>query len=151
MKGEAVERLFNDRFGEPRGRASFRSRSRRSSTTPISGLIEYLGTHTTPEVPLGGVVRITIALPPFIEAVEVRGHLYFDGGVVELLPIQPVLDQGPFDHVFGLNFMLPERLTPDDITGWHKSRWGSCEPPASCSRPIRSSSPDAQSASSPTR
>jgi hypothetical protein len=50
------------------------------------GLIEYLGTHTTPEVPLGRVVRITIALPPFIEAVKVRGHLYVDGGVVELLP-----------------------------------------------------------------
>ena len=88
------------------------------------GLIEYLGTHTTPEVPLGRVVRITIALPPFIEAVEVRGHLYVDGGVVELLPIQPVLDHGPFDHVFGLNFMLPERLTPDDITGWHRKPMG---------------------------
>ncbi len=123
MKGEAVERLFNDRFG---GLAV--------GELPIPlativyntdlGLIEYLGTHTTPEVPLGRAVRITIALPPFIEAVEVRGHLYVDGGVVELLPIQPVLDHGPFDHVFGLNFMLPERLTPDDITGWHRKPMG---------------------------
>ena len=123
MKGEAVERLFNDRFG---------SLAVGELPIPLAtivynadlGLIEYLGTHTTPEVPLGRVVRITIALPPFIEAVEVRGHLYFDGGVMELLPIQPVLDQGPFDHVFGLNFMLPERLTPDDITGWHRKPLG---------------------------
>jgi predicted acylesterase/phospholipase RssA len=123
MKGEAVERLFNDRFG-----------SLAVGELPIPfativyntdlGLIEYLGTQTTPQVPLGRVVRITIALPPFIEAVEVRGHLYIDGGVVELLPIQPVLDDGPFDHVFGLNFMLPERLTPDDITGWHRKPMG---------------------------
>ena len=123
MKGEAVELLFNDRF---RGLAV--------GELPIPlativynadlGLIEYLGTFTTPEVPLARVVRITIALPPFIEAVEVRGHLYVDGGVVELLPIEPVLDHGPFDHVFGLNFMLPERLTPEDITGWHKRPMG---------------------------
>ena len=123
MKGEAVEHLFDDRFGSlPVGELAI----------PLAtivynadlGLIEYLGTHTTPEVPLGRVVRITIALPPFIEAVEVRGHLYVDGGVVELLPMQPVLDHGPFDHVFGLNFMLPERLTPEDITGWNKQPMG---------------------------
>jgi len=123
MKGEAVERLFTDRFG-----------TIAVGELPIPfativynadlGLIEYLGTHTTPEVSLARVVRITIALPPFIEAVEVRGHLYVDGGVVELLPIQPVLDGGPFDHVFGLNFMLPERLTPEDITGWQRKPLG---------------------------
>ncbi len=123
MKGEAVEQLYNERFG-----------STSVGELPIAlativynadrGLIEYLGTHTTPEVSLGRVVRITIALPPFIEAVEVRGHLYVDGGVVELLPTQPVLDYGPFDQVFGLNFMLPERLTPADITGWHRRRMG---------------------------
>lgn len=123
MKGEAVEHLFNDRFGSlPVGDLAI----------PLAtivynadlGLIEYLGTHATPEVSLGRVVRITIALPPFIEAVEVRGHLYVDGGVVELLPTQPVLDHGPFDHVFGLNFMLPERLTPEDITGWNTKPMG---------------------------
>jgi predicted acylesterase/phospholipase RssA len=123
MKGEAVERLFNDRFG---------TLAVGELPIPLAtivyntdlGLIEYLGTHTSPEVSLGRVVRITIALPPFIEAVDVRGHLYVDGGVVELLPTAPVLDHGPFDHVFGLNFMLPERLTPDDITGWHTKPMG---------------------------
>jgi predicted acylesterase/phospholipase RssA len=123
MKGEAVERLFEDRFG---GLAV--------GELPIPlativyntdlGLIEYLGTHTTPEVALGRVVRITISLPSFIEAVEVRGHRYVDGGVVELLSIEPVLDHGPFDHALGLNFMLSERLEPDDITGWHKKPMG---------------------------
>ena len=123
MKGEAVERLFNDRFGGVAVGELPIPLATIVYNTDL-GLIEYLGTHTTPEVPLGRAVRITIALPPFIEAVEVRGHLYVDGGVVELLPIQPVLDHGPFDHVFGLNFMLPERLTPDDITGWHRKPMG---------------------------
>ena len=123
MKGDAVERLFNDRFdGLAAGELPIPLATIVYNTD--LGLVEYLGTHTTPEVPLGRVVRITIALPPFIEAVEVRGHLYVDGGVVELLPIQPVLDDGAFDHVFGLNFMLPKRLTPDDITGWHRKPMG---------------------------
>jgi predicted acylesterase/phospholipase RssA len=123
MKGEAVERLFNDRFpGLTVGELQI----------PLStivyntdlGLVEYFGTHTTPEVPIGRLVRITIALPVFIESVEVRGHLYVDGGLIELLPTQPTVDHGPFDHVFGINFMLPERLEPDDITGWQNKPMG---------------------------
>lgn len=123
MKGEAVERLFNDRFdGLTAGQLPI----------PLStivyntdlGLVEYFGTHTTPEVPIGRLVRITIALPVFIESVEVRGHLYVDGGLIELLPTQPVIEHGPFDHVFGINFMLPEGLQPDDITGWQTKPMG---------------------------
>ncbi len=91
LKGNAVERLFNERFGDlPVGELPI----------PLAtivynadlGLIEYFGTHATPEVSIGRLMRITIALPPFLEAVDVRGHLYVDGGVVELLPTQPVLD-----------------------------------------------------------
>jgi NTE family protein len=123
MKGEAVERLFDERFpGLTAGEFAI----------PLStivyntdlGLVEYLGTHTTPEVSIGRLVRITIALPVFIESVEVRGHLYVDGGLIELLPTQPTIDHGPFDHVFGINFMLPEGLEPDDITGWQQKPLG---------------------------
>ncbi|MGA2013694.1 MAG: patatin-like phospholipase family protein [Solirubrobacteraceae bacterium] len=123
MKGEAVQRLFNERFG-----------GLTAGELPIPlativyntdhGVAEYFGTHTTPEVSIGRLVRITIALPVFIEAVEVRGHLYVDGGLIELLPTQPAIEHGPFDHVFGLNFMLPEGLTPSDITGWHRKPMG---------------------------
>jgi predicted acylesterase/phospholipase RssA len=70
------------------------------------------------------LVRITIALPVFIESVEVRGHLYVDGSLIELLPTQPTIEYGPFDHVFAINFMLPERLKPDDIAGWHRKPMG---------------------------
>ncbi|HEX8975686.1 MAG TPA: patatin-like phospholipase family protein [Gemmatimonadales bacterium] len=123
MKGEAVERLFTDRLG---------TLTAGELPVPLAtivyntdlGLAEYFGTHTTPEVTVARLVRITIALPVFIESVEVRGHLYVDGGLIELLPTQPVIEHGPFDHVFGLNFMLPEGLTPEDITGWQKKPLG---------------------------
>jgi NTE family protein len=123
LKGEAVERLFNDRFDK----IAVGDLAIPLATIVYNadlGLIEYFGTHTTPEVSLGRLMRITIALPPFLEAVDVRGHLYVDGGVVELLPTQPVLDYGPFDHAFGINFMLPEGLEPEDITGWDRRPMG---------------------------
>jgi NTE family protein len=123
MKGEAVERLFDERFGHltvgelPIALATI------VYNTDL-GVVEYFGTHTTPEISIGRVVRTAIALPVFIESVEVRGHLYVDGGLIELLPTQPAIEHGPFDHVFGINFMLPEGLEPDDITGWQNKPMG---------------------------
>jgi NTE family protein len=123
MAGEAMERLFDDRFGSmPVGELAI----------PLSaivydmdrGLIDYFGTRETPEVPLGRLIRIAIGLPLFIEAAEVRGHLYVDGGIIDLMPVGPILDDGGFDHVFHLNFMLPPQLEPEDITGWIDSRMG---------------------------
>ncbi len=46
------------------------------------------------------------------------------GGIIELFPPQPILEDGGFDHVFGLNFMLPPRFEAQDITGWGERRWG---------------------------
>jgi NTE family protein len=116
-KGEAIERLFARRLHEMR-----------CGATPIPittivynmdlGTVEYFGTERTPDVPLGHLVRVAIALPLFIESVPVHGHLYVDGGVIEVWPARPVIEEGGFDHVFGINFMLPPRFEPKDITGW---------------------------------
>jgi NTE family protein len=116
-KGEAVERLFDERV-----------RGMRCGDTSIPiktivynmdlGRVEYFGTVETPDVTVGHLVRVAIALPLFIESVPVHGHLYVDGGIIEVWPIQPVLDEDGFDHVIGVNFMLPRGLEPRDITGW---------------------------------
>lgn len=116
-KGEAIERLFARRLHEMR-----------CGETPIPittivynmdlGTVEYFGTKRTPDVPVGHLVRVAIALPLFIESVEVHGHLYVDGGVIEVWPAGPVVEDGSFDRVFGVNFMLPSGFEPDDITGW---------------------------------
>jgi predicted acylesterase/phospholipase RssA len=123
MQGEAVERLFDERLAGLTAGELMIPLSTIVYNTDL-GLTEYFGTFQTPELSIGRLVRITIALPVFIESVEVDGHLYVDGGLIELLPTQPAIDHGPFDHVFGLNFMLPEGLEPDDITGWQKQPMG---------------------------
>jgi NTE family protein len=122
-KGEAIERTFDERFG---------SLKVGDLPIPISsivydmdrGAVDYLGSDSHPELTIGRLVRTAIALPVFIESVEVDGHLYVDGGIIELLPAQPILRDGGFDHVFAVNFMLPPQLEPEDITGWQNTRMG---------------------------
>jgi NTE family protein len=122
-KGEAIERTFDERLGEL---------AVGELPTPISsivfdmdrGVTDYVGSQATPQLSIGRLVRIAIALPVFIEAVDVGGHLYVDGGIVELLPAAPILRDGGFDHVIAVNFMLPPQLEPEDITGWQNTRMG---------------------------
>ncbi|MGH2983920.1 MAG: patatin-like phospholipase family protein [Solirubrobacterales bacterium] len=117
-KGEAIEHLFDRRLAEmPCGR----------SPIPITtivynmdlGKVEYFGSARTPEVTIGHLVRVAIALPLFIEAVPVRDHLYVDGGIIENWPARPAIEgDGRFDHVIGVNLMLPKGFEPRDISGW---------------------------------
>ena len=122
-KGEAIERTFNERF------ASLKVGDLHIPLASIvydmdRGVVDYLGSATKPDLTVGKLVRIAIALPVFIESVEVDGHLYVDGGIIELLPAEPILHDGEFDHVFAVNFMLPPQLEPEDITGWQDTRMG---------------------------
>ena len=55
------------------------------------GEVEHFGSARTPEVTVGQLVRIGIALPLFIESVRVRGHLYVDGAIIDLFPAEPVI------------------------------------------------------------
>jgi NTE family protein len=122
-KGEAIQRTFDERFGPL---------TAGELPIPITSIVydmdrggvDYFGSTTRPELTIGRLVRIAIALPVFIEAVEVDGHLYVDGGIIDLLPAEPILRDGGFDHVFILNFMLPPQLQPDDITGWKDEPMG---------------------------
>lgn len=116
-KGEAIQRTFDERFGDL---------TARDLSIPLSsvvydldrGGVEYFGTDTQPQLTIGQLVRIAIALPLIMEAVEVDGHLYVDGGVVDLLPTEPLLADGAIDHVIAVNVMLPPQLEPIDLTGW---------------------------------
>jgi len=122
-KGEAIERTFNERLGSLRvGELAIPLES--IVYDMDRGNVSYFGTRSTPALSVGRLVRTAIALPVFIEAVEVDGHLYVDGGIIELLPAAPILREEPFDHVFAVNFMLPPQLHPDEITGWQDTPMG---------------------------
>jgi NTE family protein len=122
-KGEAIECLFDAQtWSRPAGELQI----------PLStivynmdlGEVDYFGSARTPEMTVGQLVRIGIALPLFIEAVDVRGHLYVDGGIIDLFPAEPVIEDPSIDHAFGINVMLPRRFQAENVTGWQTHRMG---------------------------
>jgi NTE family protein len=116
-KGEALEHLFDRRLWRM---------SAGETDIPLHtvvynldrGRVRYFGSDETPELTLGELVRIAVALPLFVEAVRVEGDLYVDGGVVDAFPAEPMIADGGFDRVFGLNVLLPPGLEGEDIKGW---------------------------------
>jgi NTE family protein len=84
-KGEAIQRTFDERFGDL---------TVGELPIPLTSIVydmdrggvDYFGTDTKPHLSVGRLVRIAIALPALVEAVEVDGHLYVDGGIIDLLP-----------------------------------------------------------------
>jgi NTE family protein len=111
-KGEALEQLFDRRLWRM---------SAGETDIPLHtavynmdrGRVRYLGSDETPELTLGELVRISVAQPLFAEAVRVEGDLYVDGGVVDAFPAEPMIADGGFDRVFGLNLVLPPGLEGD--------------------------------------
>jgi NTE family protein len=115
-KGEALERLFDRRLWHM---------SAGETDIPIHttvynvdrGRLEQFGSETTPDLTLGELVRIAVALPVAVEAVRVEGDLYVDGGVIDAFPTEPLVEDGGFDRVFGLNVLLPPGLDGDEVDG----------------------------------
>lgn len=116
-KGAAVERLFDSQDWSRRAGALDIPLVTNAYNMDL-GELRYFGSTQTPEATLGQLIRISIALPLFIESVEVDGHLYVDGGIIDPFPADPVIADPTIDHAFGVNFMLPAQLQPEEITGW---------------------------------
>ncbi|MEA2349529.1 MAG: hypothetical protein QOG86_470 [Thermoleophilaceae bacterium] len=115
-KGEALERLFDRRLW--RMLAGETDIPIHTTVYNVDrGRLEQFGSETTPELTLGELVRIAVALPVAVEAVRVEGDLYVDGGVIDAFPTEPIVDDGGFDRVFGLNVLLPPGLEGDDVDG----------------------------------
>ena len=148
-KGEAIERTFDERYG------SLQVGELAIPLTSIvydmdRGVVDYFGSESTPELTIGRLVRIAIALPVFIEAVEVDGHLYVDGGIIDLLPAEPILRDGGFDHVFAVNFMLRPSSSRRTSAAGRTPAWACSRPAARRSRASSSSSRSGRCGSSAT-
>ncbi len=82
----------------------------------------YLGTRTRPEMPLPQVVRAAVTLPLFMRPFEVDGAQCGDGGVVNIFPVDPLVDHHPeLDFYIGVNAFYPDNFRGEDHTGWHRA------------------------------
>jgi NTE family protein len=122
LSGDALEHSFRDLLGD---------RRLGETEIPFSAVVwnidlnrvEYIGTRSTPEMPVALAARVGISIPIFVEPVQIGSHLYGDGGVVDIFPVRPVLDEQP-DVIVGLNCYLPEDFAGEDLSGWRDRTLG---------------------------
>ena len=82
----------------------------------------YLGTRTRPDMGLPEVVRAAVTLPLFMRPFELDGALCGDGGIVNVFPVDPLVDHHPeIDFFIGVNAFYPQNFDGEDHTGWHRS------------------------------
>ena len=81
--------------------------------------VEILGTRATPDLPVAVAIRTSIAIPIFVEPMQIGPHVYGDGGIIDIFPVRPVLEARP-DQVLGLNCYLPVGFEGEDVTGWRQ-------------------------------
>lgn len=87
--------------------------------------LEYLGPRTHPDVPVARAVHMALALPLFIEPVELGGGYWCDGGIVDIFPVRPVLDvEERCAAAVAINGFYPPGFAGEDATGW-QARAGS--------------------------
>jgi NTE family protein len=118
LKGEAVEAAYQARFGDLRlADLSI------PVYTPVwevdHNRVVHIGPETHPNLPVARAVRMSVALPLFIQAVSMDGAWWCDGGVVDIFPVQPVLDRVRPEAVVAVNGFYPPGFAGEDETGWH--------------------------------
>lgn len=118
VRGEALERSLRRLVGDRR-----LGETRIPFSMPAWNIdrnrVEIFGTHSTPDLPVAVAIRTAIAIPIFVEPVQIGPHVYGDGGVIDIFPVRPVLEVQP-DLVLGLNCYLPVGFEGEDVTGWRQ-------------------------------
>lgn len=117
LRGEAIERTYSRRLGRL---------TLGQTRIPLSDVVwnidrnevEHLSTRTTPDFPVARAARVAISIPIMVEPVRIGSHYYGDGGIVDIFPVQPLLEE-PLDRIIGLNFYLPHDFQGDDIGHWY--------------------------------
>ncbi len=81
----------------------------------------YLGSKTAPDMRLARLARAAVTLPVFMQPVEIDGALCADGGVINIFPVQPLVDHHPeIDFFIGVNGFYPENFDGEDHSGWQE-------------------------------
>jgi NTE family protein len=119
LKGEAVEAAYRSRFGDLRlGDLAIPVYS------PLwevdRNRVVHIGPETHPDLPLARAVRMSVSLPLFLQSVPMNDTWWGDGGVVDIFPVQPILDRVPPDAVVAVNGFYPPGFVGEDVTGWQE-------------------------------
>lgn len=85
--------------------------------------VEYLGPRTYPDMKVARAIHMAVALPLFVDPVELDGGWWCDGGIVDIFPVKPLLDiEEPPDIVVAVNGFYPPEFAGESQRGWRDRR-----------------------------
>lgn len=118
LRGDRVEQTYRELLGD-RTLAQLPVPAYAPIWNVEENRLDYLGPRTHPEVTVARAVRTGLAIPPVFQPVLLGGRHWCDGGIVDILPVHPVLDLEPRpDVVLVVNAFHPPGLRGEDATGW---------------------------------
>ena len=83
--------------------------------------LAYLGPRTRPALPVARTVLMAVALPLLFDPVTFEGGNWCDGGVVDILPVTPILElEPPSEAALVVNCFYPPGFTGGEGRGWRE-------------------------------
>jgi len=118
VRGDKLEAFYRAQFGD-----LTLGQLRIPTYSPIWNVehnrLEFLGPKTYPDMPVAQAIRMAVSMPLLIKPVVQDQLSWCDGGIVDILPIQPVLDIEPrVDIAVAVNCYYPHEFQGEDATGW---------------------------------
>jgi NTE family protein len=118
MRGDKLEAFYRAQFGD-----LTLSQLRIPTYSPIWNVehnrLEFLGPKTYPDMPVAQAIRMAVSMPLLMKPVTHEGLSWCDGGIVDIFPVQPVLDIEPaVDVAVAINCYYPHEFQGENATGW---------------------------------
>jgi len=123
VRGERVEEVFRPFVGDMT-LAELRIPAYFPAWNVEENRLDFVGPRTHPDLPLVRAIRTAIAIPLFIDPVPFEGHNWCDGGIVDILPVAPILDMRErYDVVVVVNSFYPREFAGESERGWRNKDW----------------------------
>lgn len=122
IRGDKIEALFRREFGD-RTLGELQTPAYAPIWNIETNTVAYLGPRTFPDVSIARAIRMAISLPLFVQPAVLDGRSWCDGGLVDILPVHPVLDiEPPMNAAVVVNGFYPSEFTGEDGSGWQDRR-----------------------------
>jgi NTE family protein len=122
LRGDRLERTYQDLLGDVTlGELSV------PVWLPVWNIetnrLHYLGPDTHPDLTAARAVRMAVALPLGMEAIPLDGGWWLDGGIVDILPAQPFVDDDRCDVAIVVNGFYPPGFDSPREPDWRDHRF----------------------------
>jgi NTE family protein len=118
MRGDKLEAFYRAQFGD-----LTLGQMQVPTYCPIWNVehnqLDFVGPKTYPDMPVARAVRMAVSMPLFMKPVVHERLSWCDGGIVDIFPVQPLLDIEPAVEIaVAVNCYYPHEFQGEDATGW---------------------------------